>query len=196
MKKAVLGEPIIKSRAYAWLGVFLLTALLPARGELSGEGGRAIRLLGKLDPSAAYTNQCEFSVELEPTTFALTAFKDKWKVVRIKVENLTKEPIKLSANEDSIDLESHDGGIVHGTFDLRAADAPAWDGLSDQLRTDLAYPLAIRQAKDNRRPEVIYLFAFFPAERVSAVPRAFRYKIKSADKVATLQKPQETAVKN
>ena len=160
----------MKSQFYALSTIALLLALMSSRGEVSGEKGRSSRFIGMLDPASSSMNQCEFSVEIERVSFKLNSLKDKYKVVRIRVENRMTAPIKLSGDQDAIELEMGSGTVVRGTFNLRGQDGPMWDSLSDDLREALAYPLSIRGVKadgvDPRRPEVVYVFAFFPADKV------------------------------
>src|SRR5258705_12239415 len=106
------------SKFYALSAIALLAALVSVGGEMSGESGRSSRFCGNLDPAASYTNQCEFSVEIEPVLFKLNSLKDKYKVVRIRVENRMSEPIKLSGDKDAIELEMGGGNVVRGTFNL------------------------------------------------------------------------------
>ncbi len=189
--RQVVPKPTIESRFCAWLAVALLAALLPAWSEMVGER-RNILFMGNLSESAEPTNQCQFSVEIEPVTFLLNAYKDKWKVITIKVDNRRIEPIRLSAEEDGIELVLNGGRVVKGTFQLRMQDGPAWDSLSDESRRDLAYPPSIRAAKvESRRAEVVYLFAFFPAREVTGVPHIFRYSIQK--RTVTLSKPSLAA---
>jgi hypothetical protein len=130
-------------------------------------------------------------------SFKLNSLKAKYKVVRIRVENRMSEPIKLSGDQDAIELEMDGGTVVRGTFNLRGQDGSLWDSLSDDMREALAYPLSIRGAKSDevnpRRPEVVYVFAFFPADKVPDVPRSFQYTIQSVGKTVKIQPPPATA---
>lgn len=187
----------MKSKFYALSTIALLSVLMSVRGEMSGESGRSSRFVGKLDPAASYTNQCEFSVELERVMFKLNSLKDKYKVIRIRVENRMSGPIKLSGDEDAIELELGDGKVVRGTFNLQGQDGSLWDSLSEDMRKALVYPLSIRGVKGDgvnpRRPEVVYVFAFFPADKLSEVPRSFRYTIQSVGKIVKIELPPATA---
>lgn len=187
----------MKSQFYALSTIAFLLALMSARGEVSGEKGRSSRFVGKLDPAASSMNQCEFSVEIERVSFKLNSLKDKYKVVRIRVENRMTAPIRLSGDQDAIELEMGNGTVVRGTFNLRGQDGSLWDSLSDDLREALAYPLSIRGVKgegaDLRRPEVVYVFAFFPSDKVTDVPRSFQYTIQSLGKAVKIQPPPATA---
>jgi hypothetical protein len=123
--------------------------------------------------------------------FKLTWFKAKYKVVRLRVENRKGETIKTSVQKDVIELVLADGKLVEGTFNLKAHDGPVWGSLDDEMRNVLAYPLFIRAAKAREespaREEVVYFFAFFPADKVPDVPRSFCYTIESLRKTITLE---------
>lgn len=173
----------------------MLVAAQPAHSDQAGEPGRSVQFRGELEPGASYTNQCEFSTEIEPLTFQLNSFKNKYKVVRIRVANHRSEAIKLSYEKDAVELELTDGSAVSGTFNLRDQDAAVWDALSDDMRAELAYPLSIRASRTDGltafRPEVVYLFAFFPADKVTTTPRSFRYSIDSLKRTVILRDPSE-----
>ena len=177
--------------------VVLCSALLSVRAEMSGDLGRSRRFLGKLNPQGSQTNQCEFSIEIERVMFKLNSLKDKYKVVRIRVENTMSNPIRLSRDDDGVELDLRDGTTVRGTFNLQAQDSSLWDGLSEDMRKALAYPLSVRGVKgedaNQRRAEVIYVFAFFPADKVIEMPRAFRYTIQSVGKTIKIELPPATA---
>jgi len=185
------------TRLAKWIGMMLLAVLLPARGEIGSEGGRSMYFRGRLDPGAAPNEPCVLDIEIEEIMFKLNSFKDKYKVVRIRVENGRKELLKLSAEKDAIELELSDGKTVRGTFNLQAQDGPIWDTLDESMRKALAYPLSIRGAKgddpNGRRPEVVHLFAFFPSEKVTGLPRAFSYMIQSVGKTVRIVQPPPTA---
>lgn len=187
----------MRSQFYALSTIAFLLALTPARGEMSGERGRSSKFVGNLDPAASFTNQCEFSVEIERVIFKLNSLKDKYKVVRIRVENRMSEVITLSGDQDAIELVIDGGIVVRGTFNLRGQDSSLWDSLSEDMREALTYPLSIRGAKSDgvnpRRPEVVYVFAFFPADKVSEVPRSFLYTIQSVGRAVKIQLPPVTA---
>ena len=187
----------VKPLFLSCIGALWLAALLPASAEVSGERGRSMYFRGQLEPNSSLTNRCEFSVELEPVTFELNAFRDKYKVVRIRVENWRKDKVKLSLEQDTIELQSAQGQVVQGTFNLRAWDPVAWDSLSEAMRDALEYPLSLPaanpQESSSRRAAVVYLFAYFPADQVASLPHLFRYRIQSAEKTVTLEKPGATA---
>ncbi len=171
----------------------LLAAIQLAHSDEAGEAGRSVQFRGELEPGASYTNRCEFSTEIEPLSFQLNTFKNQYKVVRLRVANYRSEAIKLSSEKDSIEMELKDGSVVGGMFNLQAQDAAMWDALSEELRAKLAYPLSVRAARSDRpgtfRPEVVYLFAFFPADKATTTPRAFRYTLENLQRTVKLEDP-------
>jgi len=174
-----------------WLG--MLVAVQSARSDEAGEPGRSVQLRGELEPGGSLTNRCEFSTEIEPLTFQLNSFKNKYKVVRIRVANARSEPVKLSHERDAIELELNDGNIVAGTFNLQADDPAIWDALSDEMRDRLAYPLSVHASRTDGpivlRAEVVYFFAFFPADKITTPPRVVRYTLESLKKTVDLADP-------
>lgn len=197
MKTNHPGIRAMKSLFLSSIGALWIAALLPVSAEVSGERGRSTYFRGSLEPGSSFTNRCEFSVELEPVTFELNTFRDKYKVVRIRVENWRKDKVKLLPDQDTIELQSAQGDVVQGTFNLRARDPLAWDSLSDDVRDALKYPASIpsveAQESPPGRPAVVYLFAYFPADQVTTVPHLFRYKIQSTGRTVTVEKPGATA---
>ena len=173
----------------------MLVAAQPAHSDEAGEPGRSVQFKGELDAGASYTNRCEFSTEIEPLTFQLNSFKNKYKVVRIRVANHRSEAIKLSYEKDAIELELTNGSAVPGTFNLRDRDAAVWDALSDDMRSRLAYPVSIRASQSRGptafRPEVVYLFALFPVDTATTTPRSFRYTMDSLKRTVILRDPSE-----
>jgi hypothetical protein len=188
----------MKSRIVLFSAIVLLSWLLSLRSEMSGERGRSSSsFVGELNPGDTPTNQCMFSIEIDRVTFKLNSLKNKYKLVRVRLENMMSGPIRLSREGDSIELELSDGKVVRGTFNLQGRDGQLWDALSDDTRKALAYPLFARGVKGDeaspRRPEVIYVFAFFPADEVPEMPRVFRYKIQSVGKTIVIKSPPQTA---
>jgi hypothetical protein len=183
----------MNTKPYASAAILLLLTLITVRSEMSGESGRTKTFIGKLDFADKSSNQCEFSVEIERVTFKLNAVNNKYKVIRIRVENRAAEVIRLSGDDDLIEVETADGKVVRGTFDLRRQDAAVWDSWGPDMRKLLTYPSAISRAKGDdlstRQPAVVYIFAFFPAVSVPDVPSSFRYTIKSVGEPITIRPP-------
>ena len=173
------------------MGLVLLAWLPVLRADGGHEPGQSVKMTGRLDPTASFSDQCEFSTEIEPVSFKLTSFKNKYKVVRIRIENRKVQSIKLSPENDVIELVLADNSIMKGTLNLKAQDGLIWDSLDDEMRKVLAYPMSIRAARagngSGTLDETILFFAFFPVEKVSEVPRQLRFRIESLGKTITLE---------
>src|SRR5882762_7553643 len=118
-----------KTRLLPLFAIALLAMPMFSRGDVSEERGMSKRFIGKLNPTPGHTNECEFSIEIEPMTFKVNSLQNRYKVVRIRVENRMKEAIKLSGEEDSIEVEVAGGSAIRGVFNLQAQDGPLWDSL-------------------------------------------------------------------
>jgi hypothetical protein len=179
-----------------WSALLLIT--IPIRAEMSGDdGARVLRLSGRLDEPATGPDECLFSTEFDPTMFKINSFKNKYKIVRIKVENRRAMPIRLSSMNDTVALELAGKKVVRGILTLQEADAATWDTLPEDLMQKLAYPLNIGAApgKDGvrKRAEVVYFFVFFPAAEVSEVPVMVHMTIDSLKKKVTMKAPPAVA---
>ena len=74
-------------------------------------------------------------------------------------------------------------------LNLQSGDSAFWDGLSGDLRQALAYPQTVkgRTAGPASSPEVVYIYAMFPADRVTEVPGAFTYRIDSLGQTVRIE---------
>lgn len=159
----------------------VVLATLHTRGEMSGDRGRPIVMQGAI-PGEDGQDRCRLSVEIERVGFLLNTVQGRYKLARMRVENLGTSPVSLSAGRDSLQLELASGETVPAILDLQSADSTFWDALSDDMRQVLAYPSAIKAGRSPRggaSPEIVYLYALFPADRVTDMPRAFTYRIDS-----------------
>lgn len=170
------------------IGFLCLLISVPevAHNEIAGEAGRPKYYRGRVELGNDSRDHCDFSIEIERVTFLLNAFGNKYKVIRIRAENYSNNSVQLSLENDSIELIKKEDDKVQGLFKLQNQDATLWDSLDQEMRDILAYPQTI-QAGVAGRPKIIYLFAFFPKDRVTKLPISFLYKI------ASLPKPIEIA---
>jgi hypothetical protein len=158
----------------------ILLAGQPTRGELSGDRGRPIVMQG-IVAGAEGGERCRFSVEIERVSFLLNTVQGRYKLARLRFENLGTTPVPLSVERDRLEVEAGAGGTVPAVLNLQSGDSAFWDGLSVDLRQILAYPQTVkaRPSGAGSSPEVVYVYALFPSERVTEVPRAFTYRIDS-----------------
>jgi hypothetical protein len=171
------------------LRVALLLSVVPllilaggraTRGEMSGDRGRPIVMQG-IATGEDGRDRCRFSVEIERVSFLLNAVQGKYKLARLRFENLGTTPVALSVERDRLEAEAGAGGPVPAVLNLQSGDSPFWDGLPADMRQILAYPQAVkaRASGTGSSPEVVYVYALFPSDRVTEVPRAFTYRIDS-----------------
>ena len=168
------------------VSVALVISFIPgsSRCEVSGEKGRPAEYVGGVKFGIESWDQCEFSISIEKVTFLLTAFGNKYKVIRVRIVNSSTNSIQLSSENDSIVLKTPGGEDVRGLFKLQRQDAPLWDSLDSEMRETLAYPQIIRAGREGNttgysHQEVIYFFVFFPNDKVTQLPKSFYYKINS-----------------
>jgi hypothetical protein len=162
---------------------FALTEHQVARAEQGGEQGRPAYYKGATEGTREAPSGCRFSIEIERVSFLLSACQDKYRIVRIRVDNQTTKPIDLSRAKDAIDLNPPQGAAVHGVLDLSKVDPQFWDSLDKDTRKALAYPKSI-EAK-----QLVYLFVFFPKDQVTSLPGSFRYRITSLGKTIEITPP-------
>lgn len=135
----------------------------------NGGKGKKIRYLGYIETGEHGT--CLFSSEIEPVMFVLNSVQNKYKVVRIKIKNQSKKPIRLSKQKDKIELQ-FDHGNIQGILNLAKHDADFWDSLKLELRKALVYPQIV---EPNGEEENIYVFV--PDAKLNKFPKAFVYTI-------------------
>jgi hypothetical protein len=151
--------------------------------DIAGSRGGPTTLMGRMrGPDGR--DSATFEISYYREEFRLSSVRDKYKLVRIRISNFSTAPLRLSDERDRIDLVLPDNTVVRGLLNLQSADSPLWDSFDAGLRQALAYPATVKAApgSDAARggsPEVIYLFAFFPSERVLNVPLRFEYWIDS-----------------
>jgi hypothetical protein len=165
----------------AFVPCLIVLGTLVIRGEMSGDRGRPIVMQGVV-PGQEGQDRCRMSVEIERVGFLLNTVQGRYKLARVRVENLGTSPVALSPERDRLEVELASGETIAASLDLQRTDSTFWDGLSADMRQILAYPATIKASRDPRggaSPEIVYLYALFPAERVTEVPRAFTYSIDS-----------------
>ena len=135
-----------------------------------------------------------FEISYYREEFRIFSVRDKYKVVRVRVSNFSTTPLRLSAERDRLELVLPDNVVVKSLLDLQSADGPTWDAFDASLRQALAYPATIKAAPgaDGGRagsPEVVYLFAFYPSDKVVTVPLRFNYWIDSLQQALPIEAP-------
>jgi len=121
----------------------------------------------------------QFTINTSPLIFYLGTVKNKYHVLLIRVRNNTDEALKLSKDQDTIELRFFDGQKVKGLLNLPTADRATWDGLETELRTAVVYPEVVKAGEEEG------IFLYVPVGDVAAprknqlMPRSVIYSIKS-----------------
>jgi len=181
----------MSARQLALSSVVVVSALLlasrAALGDVSGERGRPIVMQGVLEDEQG-RERARLSVEIERVSFVLNSVQGRFRLARLRVENLGASPVALSVDRDRLEAEQADGGRVPAILNLQSSDSAFWDGLAAELRQALAYPQSVRGASGpGGRPEVVYVYALFPADRLIQVPAAFVYRIESTGQAIRIE---------
>lgn len=181
----------MSARQLALSSVVVVSALLiggrVAVGDVSGERGRPILMQGRLE-GEDNRERARLSVEIERVGFVLNSVQGRYRMARVRFENLSASPVALSVDRDRLEAEQAEGGPVTAILNLQSTDSAFWDGLPADLRLALAYPQSIRGASaPGGRPEVVYVYALFPADRLTQVPAAFVYRIDSTGQAVRIE---------
>ena len=158
-------------------GVLLATAL-DGRAEMAGSAGRASNYVGMLDLGNG--DRCDLSIQLERVSFLLTSVANKYRFVRMLVNCGKQTGLTLSSATDRLEL-TIDKRTVPAVLSLQRSDSTLWDSFDLNMRQTLAYPPAIKPGAP------VYVFGFFPADQVSAMPASFTLTIASLGRSVTLQ---------
>lgn len=172
--------------------VFLALLGQPTRGSISPEAGQPRRYVGGLSLGDAREERCEFAIEVDKIAFVLNSLENKYRLIRVRVDNFSRTPILLSPDKDSFELKIGENIAVKGLLSLRKADPQLWDSLTIEMREALAYPQTFEPAKvstegGRETPQPIYLFVFFPKDKVPQLPGSFTYRIDSLDKTSEIR---------
>lgn len=121
-----------------------------------------------------------FSVALERMLFTLNSLENKYKVVRIQIENASKSPLPLSVEKDEMEIVLENGKTVTGILNIRKHDPELWNGLKPGMREMLAYPEVLTARPQGKG--VHNIFVFIPDPKLDLLPVVFRYRIDSLEK--------------
>jgi len=185
------------ARHVAVLGLLVPSLVLAAGwaalGDISGDRGRPTVMQGVARGDDG-RDRCRFSVEIERVSFVLNDVRDRYKLARVRVENLGPA-LALNAGRDRLDLVLASGETVPAVLNLQSGDSAFWDSLSADLRQTMAYPPSVRgRSGEGSSPEVVYIYALFPKDRVTEMPRGFVYRIDSLGQEIRIER-QATAAR-
>lgn len=152
-------------------GAVLLLGALPAAANIAGGSGSSTdHYLGECRTDAG--KRCTVDTWIERTPFLMNSVESKYRMVRFVVRNRGDAAIMLSSENDSMTC-SVSGKQVRGILRLKKADPSLWGSLSEDMRTELAYPDALEPN------QVAAIYVFFPKDEVSERPDSFRYTVES-----------------
>ena len=150
------------------LGLVLFVGLLGLSIEASPNGGKGkiTRLYGELSVPAAAgaegSGAYEFSADVENVMFRLMTFKERYRVIRLKIVNRNAAPLVLSPQQDRATLMLSDGLELEAVLDL--SDNDLWEELSDSARAWLAYPISVETEEEEN------VFLLFDVAAIEGVP--------------------------
>ena len=116
----------------AKLRVTLLVAVVPllilladrsTRGEMSGDRGRPIVMQGTVAGDDG--DRCRFSIEIERVSFLLNAVQGRYKLARVRFENLGTTAVTLSVDRDRVEAEMAAGAPVPALLNVQSGDSPS-----------------------------------------------------------------------
>lgn len=160
--------------------VLIVMAVLAMNHSVLGNGGefKQTEYLGEIQ-TGDDSGKVQFSTTIDRLMFTLTSLRNKYKVIRIQIENSSKSPISLSIEKDEMEIFFEDGKKINGILNIRKHDPELWSGFRLEIREMLAYPEVVT-APPNRG--VHNVFVFIPDPRLDVLPVIFRYKIDSLER--------------
>lgn len=168
-----------------------------AFADIAGARGGPTTLIGRVRGPEG-RDLYSFEVSFYREEFRISSVRDKYKLVRVRVSNFSTAPLRLSAERDRLELVLPDNSVVKGLLNLQSVDSQTWDAFDAPLRQALAYPSTVKAAPGSeggrtRSPEVIYLFAFYPSDKVLNLPVRFNYWIDSLQQSLPIEPPPARA---
>jgi len=148
-----------------------------ALAEVSGQRGRPRDYTSRARQQSDAEAGLVVRTNIQEVELLLNLVANKYRMVRFRVENLRKTPLKLSSTKDSMDCVLTAKGrpvTVRGILRMQKKDKAFWRSLKDlRIRKALSYPHVVEAKK------TVYFFVFFPKDKVSRLPDSFTWKIDS-----------------
>lgn len=138
-----------------------------------GNGGKGKVTVYRAEVRQGEGEPIDFSAELEAVLFRLNSVRNKYKVVRLKIVNDSPRTLKLSPDQDKIELLFDAGEAVPGILNLAGRDAALWDSFPADLRQVLAYPRIVESGEEEN------VFVFIADPNLARLPKRIRYHIAS-----------------
>src|SRR5882672_7604069 len=113
-------------------GLLMLSLITSA---LAADGGKAKNSLYQafIQPASG-SGEWRFTIDTSPIIFYLGTVNNKYHVLLIRVNNKTGAPLKLSKDQDTIELRFSSNQKVKGLLNLPASDRVTWDSLETEIR--------------------------------------------------------------
>jgi hypothetical protein len=142
----------------------------------NGGRGKRVTYQGELQISG---NQVyEFSTEIEEVNFLITSVDGKYRVVRIRIRNWTKQRLGLSVESDEVLIHVKAGEPpVKGILDVSKIDKDTWEKFSEDLKGKLIYPTKVNPGEEEN------VFVFIPIDEMTSLPRFIEYGLEGQKKV-------------
>jgi len=113
-----------------------------------------------------------FSTQLEKILFSLTSVQNKYKVMRIKIDNRSRKDVALSLGKDRMEVQVA-GETLPAILDLGKHDPAMWEALGATMRDQIAYPGKVEAGEEEN------IFVFIAEPGLADLPADFRYSIDS-----------------
>lgn len=164
---------LILRTTISFLVILMFMLFLNQPGFANGGKGKVFVYGNRIDFSN--NNSTFFKVVLDEKLFLLTSVRNKYKVVRMKIDNTKNgSPIRLSKTEDKIELiVSSRNRVVTGILDLTNHDPAFWDSLDAETRSWLAYPKVVPAREEES------IFIFIPDKEIKTIPKYFKFTVSS-----------------
>jgi hypothetical protein len=161
---------MLRRTALAVFGSVAVLLLGDASVLANGSKSKRVRYGAEVQIGDAAGKRCRFDAELEPLLFRLATVRDKYRVVRVRIQNATDKRLVLSLIDDRMEV-GLPSGMRPAVLDLGAHDPGLWDSLSPELRGAIAYPRGVEPGEEES------VFVFIPVGDAVSAPLAFRYTI-------------------
>ena len=167
--------------------LLLLSLFLPVA---LADGGKAKNVIYKAQvQSRTGAGNLEFSIDTSPLIFYLGTVNNKYHVLLIRLKNNTDAPLKLTKDQDTVDLTFLDGHKLKGLLNLPGTDRTTWDSLEAEMRSAVVYPEIVQPHEE----EGVYLYVSVSDARgprkKHEMPVSITYNIKSISPPVELRRP-------
>ncbi|MCI0564213.1 MAG: hypothetical protein MN733_37535 [Nitrososphaera sp.] len=167
--------------------VFAIITFTEESAPINGGIGKPDHYVGQIQLGQNPGEECQFLIEIERILFRLNSVENKYKVVRIKINNQSGSILHLSREKDKIELYFPNNNTVLGILDLSNHDPAFWDAFEADMRRILAYPEVVKAGEEEN------IFVFIPDPKLKEPPMAFLYTIESLPEKEVIIRPHIVA---